>query len=474
MKNLKLQLTSLIFLLFLSGLSLAASNSINGLRVWDSPDGSRLIFDLKTKPRYEIFRLENPHRIVIDLKQTRQKTKTPQIKRNHQIIKNVRTAARNNKSRRIVIDTKGKTDFRSYGLLPNREYGHRLVIELNQKNKPANVASLKKPGPAKNATPVKKPAQTRSRKSPEDILTASNSHSSKKTTPAPKKSNYRDIIIAIDAGHGGEDPGALGRKGTQEKHVALRIAKKLKKAIDREKGFRGVLVRKGDYYLTLRRRMEIARENKADMFISVHADAYKNPRVKGSSVFILSERGASDEAAKWLAKQENSADLIGGVSLDDKDKTLAMVLLDLSQTATIDASGRVAKNLLSEIKKVGPVHNKTVQHARFVVLKSPDIPSVLVETAFISNPREERRLNDTRYQQKLANAMLKGVKKYFKQNPPPNTQLAQANNRTVRVAPGDTLSKIAQTMRVSIADIKSLNQMRSEKLFAGQVLHIPF
>ena len=450
MKNNKIQTVIAFFLLLVCSWPLfAANNTINGFRVWDSPDGSRLIIDLESHPKFEVFRLDNPDRIVVDLQQTQlgHKGKTPRVKRTHHIIKKVRSASRKNQSRRIVIDTKGKIKFRSYSLLPNREYGHRLVIELNQKM--PEIAS-KSDDRLKNITPSK------------DIS-------------ANKNTELRDIIIAIDAGHGGEDPGAMGRRGTKEKHVSLRIAKKLKNAIDKQNGFRGVLVRKGDYYLSLRKRMEIARDNNADMFISVHADAYKNPSVKGSSVFILSERGASDEAAKWLADQENSADLVGGVSLDDKDKTLAMVLLDLSQTATSDASGRVASKVLKEISKIGPVHNDTVQHARFVVLKSPDIPSLLVETAFISNPREEKRLNDAKYQAKLASAILRGIKSYFKNNPPPNTHLAKAeSSRTLLVEPGDTLSNIAHSLRVSVSTLRSLNQLTSENIKVGQVLTIPF
>ena len=452
----------LLALLACSSPLLAAKNIITDFRVWDSPDASRLIIDLKSKPNFEIFRLEHPDRIVIDLKQTNLKAKEPKVKRNHNIIKKVRSAPRKNRSRRIVIDTKGKINYRSYGLLPNREYGHRLVVELksNNSDKVLNTQKNTVSRSMASSASIKKTVESKQRKRA-NAITGNNA--------------LRDIIIAVDAGHGGEDPGALGRGGSKEKHIALRIAKKLKKAIDAQNGFRAVLVRKGDYYLSLRKRMEIARENSADMFISVHADAYKNPKVKGSSVFILSERGASDEAAKWLAKRENSADLVGGVSLDDKDKTLAMVLLDLSQTATIDASGRVAKNVLEEIQQIGPVHNNTVQHARFVVLKSPDIPSLLVETAFISNPREERRLNDSRYQAKLASAMLRGIKRYFKKNPPPNTLFAKVeSNRTLLVAPGDTLSHIARSLKVSVATLKSLNHMQTENIRVGQVLNIPF
>jgi len=371
-----------------------SGNSINGLRFWDSPQGTRIVIDLKKAPKYDTFRLENPHRIIIDLNNTKLKGKIPYIKRSHALIKNLRTAARKNRAQRLVIDTKEKTKYRSYALLPNATYGHRLVIELNDES-PMPVAMAK--------LSQKKPARS--------------------------EGQLRDIIVAIDAGHGGEDPGAIGKRGTQEKHIALSIAKKLKKLIDKQKGMRAVLVRKGDYYISLRNRMEIARNARADMFISIHADAFRNRNVKGSSVFVLSEKGASDENAKWIADKENAADLIGGVSLDDKDTILAKVLLDLSQTATIEASTHVAKNVLSEIGKIGPVHKNSVQSARFVVLKSPDIPSLLVETAFISNPSEERRLKDDLYQRKLAKAIIKGVKAYFKKSPPPNTRLARQRDR---------------------------------------------
>lgn len=365
-----------------------SANSVNGIRIWDSPDGTRIVFDLKSKPTFEAFRLDNPNRLVIDLNQAKLKSKIPYIKRSHALIKNIRSAKRKNKARRFVIDTKDKLKYRAYALAPNKKYGHRLVVEIDASKRTQQVIRQKK----------------------------------KKTVG---KKRLRDVIVAVDAGHGGEDPGALGHYGSQEKDITLTIARKLKKIIDKQPGMQAVLIRNGDYYVSLRKRIKLARKAKADMFVSIHADAFRNPNVKGSSVYVLSERGASDEASKWLADQENSADLVGGVSLDDKDKTLAMVLLDLSQTATIEASTRVADNVLSEIRKIAPVHKKTVQHARFVVLKSPDIPSLLVETAFISNPREEKRLRNNRYQKKLARAILKGVKAYFKASPPPNTYLAQ-------------------------------------------------
>ena len=385
--------------LFFCSSAWAANNEINGVRFWDAPDTTRIILDLKNRPNFESFRLANPNRIILDLNQTEFKGDVPYVKRSHRHIKNIRQARRNNKSRRVVIDTKGLLDYRTYTLLPNKSYGHRLVIELSKKEKKANQVVHPEPKTNKRQAPT-------------------------------AHARLRDIIIAIDAGHGGEDPGAIGKFKTQEKRIALSIAKKLKREIDKQKGMRGVLIRKGDYYISLRKRMEIARAARADMFVSIHADAFKNPRVKGSSVFVLSAKGASDESAKWLANRENASDLVGGVSLDDKEPVLARVLLDLSQTATIDASTRAASNILSEIGKVGPVHKNKVQSAKFVVLKSPDIPSILVETAFISNPQEERRLKNGRYQDKLAKAITRGVKRYFKKSPPPNTRLAASNQRS--------------------------------------------
>ncbi|HFE37007.1 MAG TPA: AMIN domain-containing protein, partial [Gammaproteobacteria bacterium] len=370
-----------------------STNVVNGIRIWDSPESTRFVFDLTQKANYHAFRLDKPHRIVVDLKQARLRGKIPYIKRSHALVKNLRSAERNNHARRFVIDTKGRLKYHIFTLPPNKKYGHRLVIELNSAHHEKNLSK------------------------------------SKRTVSRNKQSGLRDVIVAIDAGHGGEDPGAIGYYGTREKNITLTIARKIKKMLDKQKGMHAVLIRKGDYYIPLRKRIDIARKAKADMFISIHADAFRNPKVKGSSVYVLSERGATDEATKWLEDQENSADLVGGVVINNKDKTLAMVLLDLSQAATIEASTRVANNVLTEIQKIAPVHKKTVQQARFVVLKSPDIPSLLVETAFISNPREEKRLRNNRYQNTLAKSILRGVQKYFNKNPPPDTYLARKHSK---------------------------------------------
>lgn len=444
----------LIVILSFGGLPLAthaAPNSIKDIFVVDKGNVTKVIFNLPKQFKFDAFRLNNPDRIVVDLNQSRLKSSIPTVSRHHNVIKNIRSAKRKNKAQRFVIDTRGKVDYSTYRLKPNKDYGYRLVVELTDKDK-------------KPVKAVKKVNVTKSTKANTKIKNIT-----KNVTP----SSSRDIVIAIDAGHGGQDPGAIGKHGTHEKDVVLRIAKKMKHLIDKQPGMRATLVRSDDRFIPLRDRMKIARKAKADMFISVHADAYRNRNVKGSSVYVLSERGASDEAAKWLADQENAADLVGGVSLDDKDATLAKVLLDLSQTATIEASSRVADDILTEIRRVAPVHNSSVQHARFVVLKSPDIPSVLVETAFISNPREERRLNNEQYQNKLAKAMLKGIKRYFEKNPLPDTLEAQRRQK-FKVKPGDTLSNLAQKHKVTVAQLMSVNNLKSDKLYAGQTLRIPF
>lgn len=279
----------------------------------------------------------------------------------------------------------------------------------------------------------------------------------------------RDVVIAIDAGHGGEDPGARGHRGTREKTVVLAIARRFKALVEKEPGMRPVMIRDGDYYISLRGRIKKARQKRADIFISIHADAFHNKKARGSSVYTLSPRGATSEAARWLAESENKADLIGGVSLDDKDDLLASVLLDLSQTASLEASLDVADHILGGLKRVGKVHKRRVQSASFMVLKSPDIPSVLVETAFISNPEEERKLRSKSYQQKLAQALMQGVRKYFHRFPPPGTHLARRHV----IKTGDTLSAIAEQYQVPVHRLRNVNQLESDHVKVGEVLQIP-
>jgi len=379
----------------------AAPVTVNSLRMWPAPDNTRLVFDVSGQVQYKLFILENPHRVVIDISNARLLRSLPNLKLDKSILSKVRTAPRKDGVLRVVLDLKTRVKPKSFTLRPYQDYGNRLVVDLYDAEKRDKPTIIKQ---------------------------------------VPKVS--RDIVVAIDAGHGGEDGGARGHRGTKEKVVVLQIAKKLKALVNKQPGMRAVMIRNGDYYLPLRKRMQKARKNKADLFISIHADAFNDRRANGSSVYVLSQRGASSEAARFLAASENEADLIGGVSLDDKDDMLASVLLDLSQTASIEASLKAGSNVLGNLKYVGKVHKRRVQQAGFVVLKSPDIPSLLVETAFISNPNEERKLKTSKYQRQLANAMMKGIRQYFYQYPPPGSRLAM--DRHI-INSGETLS-IPSTM----------------------------
>jgi len=291
--------------------------------------------------------------------------------------------------------------------------------------------------------------------------------------PYPTKGTPRDIIIAIDAGHGGEDPGATGPRGTHEKDVVLAIAKDLRNLVKNERGMRPVMIRKGDYFVGLRERRKKARELKADLFVSIHADAFRNGRARGASVYALSQGSATSEAAKWLAQNENNSDLIGGVSLDDKDDLLGSVLLDLSRNASIAASLDVGSDVLQNLRTVGRIHKNRVEQAGFAVLKAPDIPSILVETGYISNRHEELQLRSKRHQKKLAKAILKGIKRYFDHSAPPGTLLAMADHKHV-IRRGETLSGIAEHYQVSQKLLRTTNQLASnETLRIGQTLLIP-
>jgi len=346
---------------------------------------------------------------------------------------------------RVVLDLHLAVRPKSFMLNPNSQYGHRLVVDLFDKQEQVKVVKSVQP------------------EDPEITQKG------------------RDIVVAIDAGHGGEDPGAQGKKyKKREKDITLAIAKELKRIIDKEPGMRAVLTRTGDYYVGLRKRMQLARKARADFFVSIHADAFNNAKARGSSVFVLSRRGASSEAARWLAVKENAADLVGGVKLDDKDDILASVLLDLAQSGTLAASLRAAARVHKEMGRIGKLHGKKVQNAGFMVLKSPDIPSILVETGFISNPAEERKLASRAYQKKIAAAIFRGIKDYFEAEPPPGTQLAMKKSNKGKklvskyvIKSGDTLSAIAQRHRVSVASLRSENRITDDRIRVGQVLRIP-
>ncbi len=430
----------LLFFLALA-LSLPASAAtIEGVRLWSGPDQNRLVFDLNGPVKHKLFVLHSPERVVVDIKNARLLHDLSRLDLSKSFVHRVRSATHNG-NLRVVLDMRGKVQPKSFLLKPTQQYGHRLVVDLQE--------------------PRSKPTVTQ-------------------RSVRATQGKARDVIIAIDAGHGGDDPGASGRHGTREKDVVLAIAQRLERLIRKERGMQPVMIRTGDYYISLRKRMQRARDMKADLFISIHADAFRDGRARGASVWVLSQKGATSEAGRWLEKSENSADLIGGVSLDDKDDLLASVLLDLSQNATIAASLDVGGLMLGELKRIARVHKPHVEQAGFVVLKSPDIPSILVETGFISNSHEERNLRDPNYQRKLANAMLRGVRSYFIRNPPPGSLLALKPNdpkakggQKYVIRRGDTLSGIAQKYRVSQKYLRTANNLSGDGLKIGQTLHIP-
>ncbi len=423
-----------VLLVFALMVQYVFATSVNGVRIWNSPDKTRAVFDLAGPVDYKVFTLKNPERVVIDLAKSSTNKTFSSVEGGQ--VQSIRYGQKKDGSLRLVIDVKDSARPRSFLLKPGKQYGHRLVVDLF----PEHQSVIAKP--AKNIQHV--------------------------------VSRNRDVIVAVDAGHGGEDPGAIGAKGTREKDVTLQISKKLVAIINKEKGMKAVLVRKGDYYIPLRKRSRIARDVRADLFISIHADSFRKRSVKGSSVFMLSQNGASSEAAKWLAVKENSADLVGGISLDDKDDVLASVLLDLSQSATSEASSRVAQDVLSAMGGVGPMHKGVVEKANFAVLKSPDVPSILVETAYISNLAEEKRLRSSKHQQKLAKAMLSGIRQYFYARPPEGTWIAEhARIEKYIVSRGDTLSGIAARYQVSVVRLKQANRLKTNTLHVGKVLTIP-
>ncbi|MCP4431458.1 MAG: AMIN domain-containing protein [Gammaproteobacteria bacterium] len=351
--------------------------ALTGIRISQADnDHTRIVFDLSKNIEHNIFALSEPHRIVVDLIETRTSSALISDKKSTSLLKGIRSAARATGELRVVFDLKGKVRPRSFALQPDGSSGHRLVIDLHSTNL-----------------------------SPTPIL----------TSQQKRRKQKKEFIIALDPGHGGRDPGAIGKRGTREKDVTLAVAKKMKAIINRTNGYRAILTREGDQFIALRNRVEKAREMQADLFVSLHADSFRSPKVKGASVYALSLNGASSEAARWIAEKENKSDLIGGISLDDKDDLIASVLLDLSQTATIQDSLELGNDVLKQIGKVSSLNNSKVQQAGFAVLKAPDMPSILIETAFLSNPAEERKLRNSKHQQKLAKAVFAGIKSHLSQ-----------------------------------------------------------
>jgi N-acetylmuramoyl-L-alanine amidase len=444
MRGLTVTLLRAALLLLVPGLAChAQAAQVKGLRVWASPDSTRAVFDVSGPLEYKLFELANPDRIVLDIKNSSLDAgvTAPAAKG---LLGTVRLGKQGKTDLRVVFDLPQGVRPKSFLLPPADKFGHRLVIDLFPKTKAVREVV----------------------KSVEDVLPG----------------DGRKVVVAIDAGHGGDDPGAIGASGTHEKTITLNVAREVAKLIDTQPGMKSYLVRDGDYFIQLENRYKKAREAKADLFVSIHADACPGAcGARGASVWVLSPRGATSEAARWLAAKENASDLVGGVSLDDKDNTLAAVLLDLSQGATMEASAAIAQIVLKALGKIGPTHRGHVEKANFVVLRSPDVPSILVETAFITNPSEEKRLTDPAHRAKLAEAVVDGIKAYFTQTPPPGTWFA-ANSTGKRgpsehvVARGETLSGIATRHGVSLSTLREVNSKRlpsDGNVRVGDVLDIP-
>ena len=437
------------FVIFLLGLipTAQALGSVTAVRIWPAQDYTRITLEANQAFTYKMSMIKNPDRVVIDIENIDLnqviKSLAEKIQANDPYIKQIRVAKFQQNIVRVVVDLKTEAKPNAFTLTPTGDYKYRLVLDVHPMVDPLmamvaerdaiNVANLTPDSVAQpvasetvESLPVQKnePIEV-SIESPEvNGQNAEQNSVKEKAQPINDSVNKSDvkkvgrqIVVAIDAGHGGEDPGALGATGSREKDITLMVAKKLKQQIDNEPNMRGVLTRDGDYFIPLHGRVVKARKMQADLFVSIHADAFNNQSARGSSVFALSERGATSASARYLAKKENESDLIGGVSLDDKDPILARTLLDLSQTATINDSLKLGKAVLAQIGEINKLHAKRVEQAAFAVLKSPDIPSILVETAFISNPEEERRLNDEAYQEQLVASILLGIKKYFSTNP---------------------------------------------------------
>jgi len=427
------------FALFLSSASYAAD--ITNIRVWRAPDSTRLVFDLSDAVEHKVFPLKSPARLVIDIDDAQIKAKFDELDFAGSPIKQLRYGKRGNDHLRVVLDLKSDVKPRSFALVKHGDKQDRLVIDLYD----ANTETIKT---------VAKVTENASGK--------------------------RDIVIAIDAGHGGEDPGALGPRKIREKDVVYKISQQLAAMIDAEPGYKAHMVREGDYYIPLKSRRNKAREVRADLFISIHADAFKNPKAKGASVFALSRSGATSETARFLASKENEADLIGGVSgvsLDDKDEMLAGVLVDLSMTATLASSLNVGERVLQQVGRVTRLHKRQVEQAGFAVLKSPDVPSILVETGFISNPEEANKLNTYSHRKELAEAIFGGVKGYFNDSPPAGTLIAykKGGSSILRhvIENGETLTAIALRYNVSVDAIIATNELRNPTIRIGQILKIP-
>lgn len=408
--------------LLLSVLAPSAANAMQilAVRVWPAADYTRVTLENDAELKAIHFLVKDPNRMVVDIEgltlNSTLKDLVAKIQTNDPYIKQVRVGQNRPNVVRLVFDLKEEINPQVFTLKPIGDYQHRLVFDLYPANPVDPITALVEKGEWQKDDALTAAMSGNSKS--ENLENKADNKSDQKTDKPAGNQQIRMITIALDPGHGGEDPGAIGRAGSREKDVVLAIAKRLKHQLEQEDNMRVMLTRDGDFFVPLQTRVKKARGVQADLFVSIHADAFIEPRARGSSVFVLSEKGASSTAARWLAKKENDADLIGGINLKNQDKQLAGVLLDLSTTAQINDSMKVGKVVLKEISGVNRLHKPAVEQAGFAVLKAPDIPSILIESAFISNPEEEARLSDEAYQDELAEAIVRGIKKYFAKNPP--------------------------------------------------------
>ncbi len=446
-KSTKVAFIALLLLLtvFSSSIFAQSQTSVEGVRLWRAPDHTRVVFDLTGAVEHKIFALKSPSRLVIDINNARNRASLSSVDLKKTPIKRIRSAKREQKDLRFVFDLQGNINPRSFFLKKHAGKPNRLVVDLYDAN-----------------AVVEKTIE--------------------RVAEAAAVSTRRDILVVVDAGHGGEDPGAVGPKRIKEKDVVLDIAKHLAEKINRTDGYTAKLTRTSDYYIPLKKRRDFARKHRADLFVSIHADAFKTPDARGASVFALSRRGATSETARFLARKENDADLVGGVgdvSLNDKDKVLKGVLVDLSMSATLGSSLDAGGHILKEMGSISRLHKGHVEQAGFLVLKSPDVPSILVETGFISNPTEAKKLSTKSYRIKMAQSIYSGVRAFFEKNPPAGTYIAwkQSGGKdegigVYTVARGDTLSGISARYRLSISELKKLNNLKKNSIRIGQKLKV--
>jgi len=433
---LRLRLITCALLLLLASAAIAGS-TVENVRIWSENNKTRVVLDLSRSVQHNIFTLRGPDRLVIDLKNSRLAKALTSMPQGAGAVRSIRSAVKADGQLRVVLDLNTAVRSRTFTAGPNATYGDRLVIDLQQASGPATV---------KRASEEYRPG--------------------------------RDIVIAVDAGHGGHDPGSSGRRA-KEKDIVLAVSKELARRINAESGMRAVLIRDRDTFINLKDRVEIAQRHDADLFISVHADAFPDPRANGASVFALNLDRADRVARETLSRRASETVKVGDVVLNDKDPVLASVLYDLSQNAALSASNDVGNRVSTQLSRVAKMHSKKVREKSLAVLTSAEMPSILVETGFISNPGEEKKLRDKAYRARLANAILAGVRDYFHSNPPPDTQIAMNLRRQpakqVRhvVTRGDTVSEIAERYNVRAADIRRANKLSGNKIRVGQTLSIP-